>query len=37
MSAKAVVDLRRLGYTNITELDGGYNAWTAAGRDFNSK
>lgn len=32
MSADAVVDLEALGYTDIVELDGGFNAWTAAGR-----
>ena len=37
MSAKAVVDLRSLGYTNISELKGGYNAWKAAGRTLEPK
>ncbi len=32
MSADAVDDLEILGYTDIAELDGGFNAWTAAGR-----
>ena len=32
MSATAVKDLQAKGYTNIVELKGGYNAWTAAGR-----
>lgn len=30
MSATAVVTLAALGYTNIVELDGGMNAWTAS-------
>ncbi len=32
MSADAVDDLEALGYTDVVELDGGFNAWTAAGR-----
>ena len=32
MSAKAVVTLAGLGYTNIVELDGGINAWRVSGR-----
>ncbi len=32
MSAQAAIDLHRLGYTDITELKGGYNAWKATGR-----
>jgi len=32
MSADAVDDLEALGYTDIVELDGGFNAWTTAGR-----
>lgn len=32
MSADAVDDLEALGYTDIVELAGGFNAWTAAGR-----
>jgi rhodanese-related sulfurtransferase len=32
MSADAVRDLQALGYTDIVELDGGFNAWVAAGR-----
>jgi phage shock protein E len=32
MSADAVDDLVALGYTDIVELDGGFNAWVAAGR-----
>lgn len=29
MSADAVDDLQRLGYTDIVELEGGFNAWRA--------
>jgi rhodanese-related sulfurtransferase len=32
MSADAVTDLETLGYTDIVELEGGFNAWTAEGR-----
>lgn len=32
MSADAVEDLVALGYTDIVELDGGFDAWAAAGR-----
>lgn len=32
MSAEAVVTLAGLGYTNIIELHGGMNAWSASGR-----
>lgn len=32
MSADAVDDLAALGYTDIVELDGGFNAWEASGR-----
>ncbi len=32
MSAAAVDDLEALGYTDIVELDGGFNAWKASGR-----
>jgi rhodanese-related sulfurtransferase len=32
MSADAVDDLKTLGYTDIVELDGGFNAWVEAGR-----
>ncbi len=32
MSAEAVVTLAGLGYTNITELQGGMNEWRASGR-----
>ena len=34
MSADAVDDLEELGYTDIVELDGGFNAWTASGREL---
>ena len=34
MSADAVDDLEALGYTDIVELDGGFNAWKASGRDL---
>lgn len=32
MSAEAIPVLQSLGYTDITELAGGMDAWTAAGR-----
>lgn len=32
MSGIAAQELARLGYTNITDLAGGMNAWTASGR-----
>ncbi|MFN0090295.1 MAG: rhodanese-like domain-containing protein [Acidimicrobiales bacterium] len=32
MSADAVDDLEALAYTDIVELDGGFNAWTRADR-----
>jgi rhodanese-related sulfurtransferase len=32
MSADAVRDLEAMGYTDIVELDGGFNAWVEAGR-----
>jgi rhodanese-related sulfurtransferase len=32
MSADAVTDLEALGYTDIVELDGGFDAWVASGR-----
>ncbi|MGK2949645.1 MAG: rhodanese-like domain-containing protein [Acidimicrobiales bacterium] len=32
MSEGAVDDLENMGYTSIVELDGGFNAWTEAGR-----
>lgn len=36
MSTSAVEQLRALGYTNIYHLDGGMNAWTAAGYSLNN-
>ncbi len=33
-AAKALVDL---GYTNVYELDGGFTAWKAAGRELITK
>ncbi|NLA36906.1 MAG: rhodanese-like domain-containing protein, partial [Actinobacteria bacterium] len=32
MSADAVADLAALGYTDVVELDGGFDAWVDAGR-----
>ena len=32
MSADAVDDLEALGYNDIVELEGGFNAWEASGR-----
>lgn len=34
MSAAAVPELAALGYTNITELRGGMDAWAASGREL---
>lgn len=34
MSATAVADLARLGYTDVVELDGGMHAWVADGREL---
>ncbi len=34
MSTTAAKTLVRLGYTNLLELDGGFNAWIAAGHPF---
>jgi rhodanese-related sulfurtransferase len=31
MSTAAAVDLVSLGYTNVIEVDGGFDAWEAAG------
>ena len=36
MSADAVDDLVVLGYTNVVELDGGFDAWVEAGRRLDS-
>jgi rhodanese-related sulfurtransferase len=32
MSAEAVDDLATLGYTDVIELDGGFDGWVASGR-----
>jgi len=37
MSAQAATVLVAAGYTNIYELDGGFNAWQAAGHDLLNK
>ncbi len=37
MSTQAAKTLVGLGYTNILELDGGFNAWKAAGREVLNK
>ena len=34
MSTKAAKDLAALGYTNVMEVDGGMNAWAAAGNEL---
>lgn len=34
MSAEASVTLAEMGYTDIVELRGGMNGWTASGRDL---
>ncbi len=34
MSTVAAKTLVSLGYTNVYELDGGFNAWKASGRPF---
>jgi phage shock protein E len=34
MSAEAVDDLEALGYDDIVELDGGFEAWAASGREL---
>lgn len=36
MSTQAAKSLASLGYTNVYELDGGFNAWKAAGHAFNA-
>jgi len=35
MSRSAAEDLSKLGYTNLKNLAGGFNAWNAAGLPFN--
>jgi len=37
MSTQAAKRLAELGYTNIFELDGGFNAWQAAGYELLQK
>jgi len=34
MSTSAARDLAALGYTNVLEVDGGFNAWKAAGYEL---
>ena len=34
MSTTAAEELAALGYSNIMELDGGFNAWAAAGHEL---
>jgi rhodanese-related sulfurtransferase len=34
MSASAARDLAALGYNNVLEVDGGFNAWQAAGYEL---
>ena len=34
MSTSAAQELASLGYANVLEVDGGFNAWKAAGYDF---
>ncbi len=35
MSTQAALVLVELGYTNVQEVDGGMNAWTASGRELD--
>ena len=37
MSTSAAKELAETGFTNIMELDGGFNAWKAAGYSFLKK
>lgn len=37
MSTTAAKELAKLGYTNVMELDGGFNAWKAAGYELLTK
>lgn len=37
MSTEAATKLAELGYTNVMELNGGFNAWTAAGKELLMK
>ena len=34
MSGQAAAELVAAGYTNVVDLDGGMNAWTASGREL---
>jgi len=36
MSATAVKDLRTMGFTDVTELAGGYDAWLGSGRTMEA-
>ncbi len=37
MSTSAAKELSSLGYTNVAEVDGGFNAWKAAGNELLNK